>query len=50
MFHDLVHMINYKQMRDENMMHLVMTSAQKKTWFDEFNIINLDGKEVRYIS
>ena len=45
MFHDLVHMINYKQMRDENMMHLVMTSAQKKTWFDEFNIINLDAKE-----
>ena len=24
------HMINYKQMRDENMMHLVMISAQKK--------------------
>jgi len=23
-------MINYKQMRDENMMHLVMISAQKK--------------------
>jgi hypothetical protein len=45
MFHDLVHMINYKQMRDENTMHLVMTSAQKKTWFDEFNIINLDAKE-----
>jgi len=49
MFHDLARMINYKQMRDENIMHLVMISAQK-TWFDEFNIINLDAKKVRYIS
>ena len=48
MFHDLdVHMIIYKQMRDESMMHLVMIPAQK-TWFDELLI--LMQRKVRYIS
>jgi hypothetical protein len=50
MFHDLVHMINYKQMRDENMMHLVMTSAQKRPGLMNLTLLILMQKKVRYIS
>jgi hypothetical protein len=51
MFHDLdVHMINYKQMRDENMMHLVMISAQKKISLMNLTLLILMQKKVRYIS
>ena len=44
-----VHMINYKQMRDENMMHLVMISAQKKPGLMNLTLLIMMRMKVRYI-
>jgi hypothetical protein len=42
-------MINYKQMRDENMMHLVMISAQKKPGLMNLTLLIMMRMKVRYI-